>query len=136
MKFKLIVCSVIVLLIVGLTVFGFEVWKILQYEKRGLETRTVCMSLVRFVENEKRWPSSWDELSLPAEKLDVYKSSVDIRFDLTLSEASELFMNGQPVVKPKFRSLPSFESAVQELERVVIEAVQEQDNDAEIETAD
>jgi hypothetical protein len=39
-------------------------------------------ALLKFVEKEKRWPDSWEELLIPSEAVESYKSRVSVEFGL------------------------------------------------------
>lgn len=133
MKLKWIGCLLAISLIILAIVFGLEICKVLRLEENGLATRAVCESLIKFVEKEKRWPDSWEELLIPSEAVESYKSRVSVEFGQSLKDVAKLMANGRLVVSPKVRALNSYQTAYEVLRDVVFEATERQNEASKIE---
>ena len=133
MKLKWIGCLLAISLIILAIVFGLEIRKVLRLEENGLATRAVCESLIKFVEKEKRWPDSWEELLIPSEAVESYKSRVSVEFGQSLKDVAKLMANGRLVVSPKVRALNSYQTAYEVLRDVVFEATERQNEASKIE---
>jgi hypothetical protein len=133
MNFKWIGYVLALLLVVLVVVFGLEIRNVLRLEENGLATRAVCESLIEFVEKEKRWPDSWEELTISPQKHGYYKTRVNVEFRQQLKEVARSMSNGEAVVTPRDRALNSYLTAYEVLRKTVSEVAKRQNNMTESE---
>jgi hypothetical protein len=133
MKLKWIGYLMALLVIILAIAFGLEIRKVLVLEENGLATRAVCESLIKFVEKEKRWPDSWEELLIPSDTIESYKSRVSVEFGLSLKDVADSMVNGRLIVFPKVRALDSYQTAYEVLRDVVFKEAERQTETSEIE---